>query len=274
MANPDALATLAWCGAIVGVAVVISSLETLFSWRNYATGAIFDGRQLARLTVLDGSGLARRLLGWLFTTSALRALAALRLICGIVLLMPNAAVEVRAVTAAAAFLTGGVLVWRNRFGTDGSDQMTAIVLAGVAVGSFFHSSEFAVRAAITFIAIQGCLAYGVAGVAKALSPFWRSGAVIGAIMETETWGSRQLAPWLVSSRQASLLASWTVIVAECAFPAVVIAPSWLVAALLGWGIAFHVFCAVTMGLNTFFWAFVSAYPAILYVRALVLGSLR
>lgn len=269
MPNFDSTSTLYWCGAIVGMAVVIPSLETLRAWRDYTAGGIFDGRQLARLTILDYSPPARRLLGWLFTTPALLALTVARLICGVVLLWPMTNPAPRGVAAATAFLLGGVLTWRNRFGTDGADQMVAIVLAGVAVGSLFPPRDLAVRVALGFIAVQACLAYGVAGIAKAMSPVWRSGQVISGIMATETWGSHSFAAWLASSRGASLVVCWMVIAAECAFPAVVIAPTWLVVALLGWGLTFHVMCAVTMGLNTFFWAFVAAYPAILYIRTLI-----
>jgi hypothetical protein len=267
--KPDPTDTLFWCGAIVGIAVAIASLETLFSWRNYTAGAIFDGRELARLTVLDGSPAARRLLGWLFTAPALVALTTLRLLCGVVLLIPVISSPMRALAAGTAFLVGGVLTWRNRFGTDGSDQMVSIVLAGVAIGSLFPPSDLTVRVAIGFIAIQACLAYGVAGIAKALSPAWRSGTVIRGIMATETWGSRPFADWLTSSRAASLFVCWLVIAAECTFPAVVIAPPWLAVALLGWGLTFHVMCAMTMGLNTFVWAFVAAYPAILFMRGIL-----
>jgi hypothetical protein len=172
MSNCDALAALGSCGAIVGVGVAMSSLETLFSWRHYAHGGIFDGDLLAQHTPLEGSALARTLLGCLFTMSALVALTVLRLICAIALVLPAGGPEFRGIAAAGAFLTGGILVWRNRYGTDGSDQMTAIVLAGVAVGSLFPSSRFTPTAAIAFIATQGCITYIVAEVAKALSPVW------------------------------------------------------------------------------------------------------
>ena len=42
MLQPDAAGTLALCGAIAGVGVIIASLETLASWRCYASGGVFD----------------------------------------------------------------------------------------------------------------------------------------------------------------------------------------------------------------------------------------
>jgi hypothetical protein len=273
MPNLDALSALAWCGAIAGVGVAISSLEILVSWRHYASGGLFDGDLLCRTSGLQRHPLARRLLGWLFTLGGINALAVTRLVCGLALTIVTLGAGWRAIAAAVAFVTGGLIVWRNRYGTDGSDQMTAIVLAGVAIGSCFSFDPVTQTAAIAFIAAQACLAYFVAGVAKAHSPFWRSGDVIGPIMQTETWGSRSLAAWLIASRPRAWLASWMVIGAECLFPLVLIAPPWMVAVFIGWGLAFHAFCAIGMGLNTFFWAFVAAYPAIFYIRSVILAAL-
>jgi hypothetical protein len=268
--SPEAAAALAACGAIVGVGVVISSLEMLLSWRDYTRGGLFDGRLLVERRLLRSVS-ARALTGWLFTGGAVCALSAVRALCGIALLVPGASAQVRAASAATALLTGVVLSFRNRYGTDGADQMANVVLAGVAVGWSVQSSAIVTIAAISFIAAQSCLAYFASGVAKVVSPTWRSGEAVAQIMNTETFGSRRLGSWLMRNRRWSLLLAWTVMLAECSFPAVLIAPRWLTAAILVWAASFHVYCAAAMGFNTFFWSFVAGYPAILHIRALLPG---
>jgi hypothetical protein len=253
----------------VAVGVAVSSLETLVSWRDYAAGGVFDGRLLAQRRLLERCVVARVLTRWLFTTPAVGGLAALRLICGITLLVPGIPADMRAVSAAIAFLAGGVLLFRNPFGVEGADQMAEVVLGGVAIGSFFPSSSFVAAASLCFIAAQSCLAYSVSGVAKAVSPIWRSGAALASIMNTRAFGQRWLGSWLMRNRRWSRLLSWTVILAECSFPVAVIAPPWLAAAILVWGALFHVYCALVMGLNTFVWSFVACYPAILYSRGVL-----
>jgi hypothetical protein len=147
--------------------------------------------------------------------------------------------------------------------------MADIVLAGVAIGSAFPVSPGVQTAAIGFIAAQACLAYFIAGIAKVVSPAWRSGSAVAAIMESETWGRSAVGAWLGANPRSSRLMAWIVIAAECSFPVVFVSPPWLAAVILGWGLLFHLFCALTMGLNTFLWAFGATYPAIWYVRSLL-----
>jgi hypothetical protein len=56
-------------------------------------------------------------------------------------------------------------------------------------------------------------------------------------------------------------------VMETLFPLCLVLPAPWGWALLGWGVLFHVLCAVIMGFNGFLWAFLAAYPAIRYVAA-------
>ena len=60
---------------------------------------------------------------------------------------------------------------------------------------------------------------------------------------------------------------WSVIVMETLFPLCLVVPQPWGWPFLGWGVAFHLLCAVIMGLNSFFWAFVATYPALLYASA-------
>jgi hypothetical protein len=43
---------------------------------------------------------------------------------------------------------------------------------------------------------------------------------------------------------------------------------------LGWGVAFHLGCAVVMGLNNFLWAFIATYPALLFAADWLAATLR
>ena len=267
--NPEASVALTACGAIVAVSVVISSLETLRSWRDYAPGGLFDGRLVSERRLLLRSSLARLLAGWLFNPEGVRALALLRLICGITLLAPGVPIRVRGVSAAGAFLVGALLSFRRRYAGDGSDHMTQVVLGGVSVGLLATSSSLIAPGAAIFIAAQACLAYLTSGIAKLISPLWRSGAAPAQIANMATFGHRAAARWLAKHPGYSRLIAGAVIAGECAFPLVLVAPSWLMVVILAWTVSFHLGCALMMGFNTFFWSFVATYPAILFVRELI-----
>lgn len=49
---------------------------------------------------------------------------------------------------------------------------------------------------------------------------------------------------------------------EIAFPLVLVVPKPLIIALLFTGVAFHLSCAIIMGLDRFVWAFCGCYPAV------------
>jgi hypothetical protein len=269
MVNPDATAALTRCGAVIGVSVVISSLETLLWGSDYESGGLFDGRLVSQRTLLARSGVARMATGWLFHAAGVRALVLVRLVCGLALIAPAMPPRLRGLSALSAFVAGALLAFRRRFAGDGSDQMTQVVLAGTATGLLLSSSSPAASAAAIFIAAQACLAYVASGIAKLISPVWRSGSALTQITNTATYGRPAAARWLARRPGAARLCSWAIIMGECGFPLVLVAPSWLLVVILAGTISFHLGCAVVMGFNTFFWSFLATYPAILYARALI-----
>jgi hypothetical protein len=68
------------------------------------------------------------------------------------------------------------------------------------------------------------------------------------------------------------LLSLGVIALELAVPLSLVLPAPFAEILLAGVLAFHLLAAVTMGLNTFVWAYVATYPAILHVRDLLVGG--
>jgi len=120
-----------------------------------------------------------------------------------------------------------------------------------------------------FIAAQAALSYLTAGVAKARSAVWRSGRAIPLIVDTDTYGWPWVAGMLAGRPALARSACWTVIVFECLFAGALVAPEPVRLAALAVGLAFHLGCALVMGLNTFVWAFAATYPCVLAVPPLL-----
>jgi hypothetical protein len=118
-----------------------------------------------------------------------------------------------------------------------------------------------------FICLQATLSYVTAGIAKAISPAWRSGKALPAVINTATYGNRGFSTLLAKRTEISGILCWAVILFECAFPIALIAPRWLLISLLIMGLGFHISNAVMMGLNVFVWSFLGTYPAIFLVNA-------
>jgi hypothetical protein len=169
-------------------------------------------------------------------------------------------------------LSGAWITWRRRVGGDGGEQMMNIVLIASTIGLTFSSMPSVGGAAGTFIALQSCLAYFAAGMAKLLSSIWRSGDAIRGIVNTHTHGSHRLFALLTRHPRLSVGLNWGLIGAETAFPLVLIVPKEFCVLVLTLGFLFHLSNAVVMGLNNFVWAFLATYPCIYVLRDVVGAS--
>jgi hypothetical protein len=142
--------------------------------------------------------------------------------------------------------------------------MSLITFTAVAVYKFFPGDVHVAHSSLWFIAIQGCLSYSVAGIAKAVSPVWRSGEAVRRILSTRTYGSSSSAALVRGRDGACMVLSWLLMLFECTFPLALAFGQTGFAVFAVLGICFHIANAVIMGLNTFVWAFVATYPAILF----------
>jgi hypothetical protein len=157
----------------------------------------------------------------------------------------------------------GTLFIRSNYGYDGADQLIWIVFVGLVAVSLIDTPPTR-TAFLWFIAVQGCLAYGVAGLAKASARGWRDGSFLVGILGTNMYGNAKLAAYLAGKPKLVTLHSRMIVLFECSFLAVLLLPMPAVLFWLGAGVAFHVANAYVMGLNTFVWAFIATYPAMLF----------
>jgi hypothetical protein len=249
---------------IASTGVFIASVELLTLNAEFEDGGLFSWdvfRTVSRTTLGVGRSKSTQLIPrWLFVpaVTGARAVAALILIA-IGNSHPLASACVFAIVAASI-----VMYWRAPLGLDGADQMSLITFVALAVYKLFPADVHVAQASLWFIAFQGCLSYCAAGIAKVVSPVWRSGEAVRGILGTRTYGSRTSASLVRRYDGTCVALSWLLMLFECSFPLALAfgETGFVVFAVLG--VLFHISNAVIMGLNTFVWAFVATYPAILY----------
>jgi hypothetical protein len=161
------------------------------------------------------------------------------------------------------FFSALAVRWRRYSGGDGAEQMGMLIFASIGIAVLPWPSEGRMLAATTFIAAQLSLSYVAAGIAKLVSPVWRSGEALPAILSTSNHGHPLAARFANKYPLLSLFGCWSVILFECTFPILLFGPDWLIVAALGIGLMFHLGCAVLMGLNSFVWSFPAAYPCVI-----------
>jgi hypothetical protein len=157
--------------------------------------------------------------------------------------------------------------WRRHAGGDGAEQMSLLVLLATCLAVLPHPSNNRLGIVVFFVAAQVCLSYATAGIAKLFSETWRSGKALPAIFMTDNYGHPRMAALLAKHPALAWLLSWTVIAYECLFPLALLTSGWTLIAVLSVGVAFHISCAVTMGLNGFLWAFPATYPCVVAATA-------
>jgi hypothetical protein len=254
---------------VLAVGVLLTTLEAVWRWRDLRPQGLLSWRVLSlrwRLHRWPGlESVANAVLGFpgvlgLYAGQGMAA-AALLVQPWFPALLPPALLALAGSQLALRF--------RDGFGEDGSDQMNAILLIPLALHAVTPSNPLVLHAALGFIALQSCLAYLASGVAKAVSPQWRSGEALFLILNTASYGVRPVARYLRHRRGPGFVLAWSVILMECLFPLCLILPAPWFWIFLGWGFLFHLYCAVTMGLNSFLWAFVATYPVLLWARGVM-----
>jgi hypothetical protein len=247
---------------LAAVSVLISSLE-VFAYRECLTESGLQSwtvHQVRRRSFVVGR--SSRFFDFLFRYPNVLGLLAIRSICAVLLLVlaPNNVIRPWLdVMIACGFW---LLYLRCPYGWDGADQMAVIVLVPLAAARWIggHGPEIA----LAFIAAQLCVSYWSAGIWKAVSPVWRQEPTLTGILRTRGYGNQTLANFLESRPHASKALGWLVVATEMTVPMALVLPSPYRLVLLFWGLLFHLGTAVLMGLNTFFWSFAAAYPAMIY----------
>jgi hypothetical protein len=243
---------------LASVSVAISTLELLARPELYQRGHLMSWEVGQLRSPRYVRGTSGRWIGRLMAYPMFRALLALRLAATIALLLrPGArpAGGLRFVVTASSI----GMTMRSPFGWDGADQMSAITFAGLTTASCLPELKADVQ---RFFALQLCLSYLASGAAKAVSSQWRSGDALTGIASTRMYGDERLYRLLRERPRCARLLSRGVIAGECTFPLVLAAPRRARRAILAAGLLFHGVIALTMNLNTFFWSFAAAYPAL------------
>jgi hypothetical protein len=154
---------------------------------------------------------------------------------------------------------------RNPFGQDGADQMALIIFVGATVATL--AGGWVINVYLWFIALQACLSYATAGIAKATAGGWWDGSFLVGIAATRIYGHEALARFLARRLALARALSIFLVIWECTFPLALIVPRPMAYAMVASGALFHLSNGILMGLNDFLWLFVATYPALLYCIA-------
>ncbi|WP_424888894.1 hypothetical protein [Streptomyces sp. XH2] len=248
--------------AVAGPGLAVSAARDLRQAREFARDGVLSWAVVGTNANRRLAAVADGLMVW----ERYRVAVALQFTAGVAAPAAAAAPGPGAAVVSWLLLTTVLLsLHRGAYGTDGADQMSALAVLCAAVTLTVGGATG--RLFLAFLTCQLLLSYLIAGVAKLVSPVWRDGSCLAQILSTHAYGSPRLAALLRSHPLLALLLSWGVMVLEVTFFCALFLPSGPMEALLAAGVLLHLGIAVAMGLTTFVFAFVSAYPALVFTAA-------
>lgn len=257
---------------LTAVGVAVSCLEMLFFPSPLRADGLM-GWEVSRLR--SRHYLRPSIEGWLNLVFSYRAtLVAVALRLAAAAALAAGLVDGRAATASVALVAilGVAFSLRCPYGLDGADQLSTLTFCGLTV-AHAAGGELSRCLFLWWLALHVGIAYLTSGLAKLASRTWRSGAAIPGVFGTVMYGIPALGAWLKRRAGLCRASAHGVIGGEIALPLCLVAPLPMAWGLLASGALFHLAAAFTMGLNSFLWAFVATYPALLYVRAAICHAL-
>ena len=208
----------------------------------------------------------RWLLDRLFEARIYKGLLWMRCVLSVVLMAGHAELGISLTLFALAVLL--LLRWRGAF-NGGSDFMTLVGLTGLllahGLGTFTETAE-AWRIAFWYVTLQSLGSYFVSGWIKLMRPEWRSGLALTVFLDQAVHGPLPDKS-LFRSPMVARICSWSFILWEGLFPLAL----WslpVAAVFCAVAAVFHFLVHWFFGLNRFFWAWLSTFPAILYCASL------
>lgn len=196
-----------------------------------------------------------------------RAMLVLRLVLALGLMLGLVGLAGAAVLFVMALLL--LLRWRGAF-NGGSDFMTLVGLSGLLlahlVGAIANES-LGWQAGFWYISLQTVSSYFVSGWVKLLRAEWRSGQAMTLFLDTGVYGPLAQNS-IFRNPQVARLCAWSFTLWEGCFPLALLDVRL---ALVFCGVAslFHFLVFWFFGLNRFFWAWLSSFPAVVYCAGTV-----
>ncbi|NBC37743.1 HTTM domain-containing protein [Novosphingobium sp. FSY-8] len=146
----------------------------------------------------------------------------------------------------------------------GADRMGLLILVCV-TAAYYLPRVADQELAFGYLGMQLVLCYFMSGWVKVVNPAWRSGRALRDVFlfsaypvggNLRGWANRPRLLWVMG---------WAVMGFELAFPLAFVWRPTLIAGLVVAGL-FHAANACLFGLNRFFWIWICAYPAILWLQ--------
>lgn len=258
------LSCLEWTAKLLSWAMMLQGAEIFYLTKQKQFLKVWSLANL-RGDLSRGLPFSNSMISWLFSVATVRLFAILQLMAAMMgVFHPHLSVFV------ILFFTHLYLCLRFR-GTfnGGSDMMTFVVLTGILVAQGAVTEKWQ-QLGLIYIALHCFFSYLKAGIVKVVNSDWKKGLALPAFLDRSIYlDMKKISAWLQQKTILKICLCWLVIVFELSIVGILVfprlAPLYFIAALM-----FHFSIYIAFGLNRFFWIWLSAWPSMLYVSALLI----
>lgn len=248
---------------IMSLGLIVSTCEDLVNWKIYQENGLLSWKVSRHSApgLLNHKLLSK--LAWIFNYRPFGFILISSLALSVVLLLYTINGIATPIIPAALLITRLLILIRSYYGLDGSFQMNLVVLLTLTIAMMSNIHSQVAEVCLWFLAGELTVSYLIAGVAKIASPVWRKSYALNAIFSTRMYGHGAIYHLVTKYRYIPPILCWGTLVFELGFSAALASQELCVMFCLV-GIAFHLFNAIFMGLNTFLFSFLSTYPAFIF----------
>lgn len=255
-----------WMLRFLAVYILIDSAEKLSVSREFGSGGLFDWRVMRQNGYFKKrNAVCVQLADLIFNYYSWLGLIIMRGCAGLTLLLAPGYDALAQIMLLIVFVTGSLINLRNApFGAE-TENRFALMIAGALLLRGLVPTPLVTHACLWFIALQSCLSYVTAGAAKLLNAEWRNGNGIGHVFDSPGLVvPGKTTYWLRQHNTFGKWLTWGTLGMECFFPLALIGQPFLWLFLV-WGVLLHAAIAIFIRLGKFFWIWIAAYPAIIFV---------
>ncbi len=248
------------CEKLVAFAALLQTVELIGLKRYWVDSGVWSWKTLAH--DYDSSPVLKKTLTVFLNERSFAMLLLARMLASLMALALSANAWVLGILFFSSWLIS--IRWRGTL-NGGSDSMTLVVALSVWISAVFRDHPLITLIALGYVAVQLTASYWIAGSVKLNSRAWRKGTALAQFFKTPGYDSPP--DWVRSLfQQPTALAkffSLLIIAFECLFPLAWLHPR-ICMAFLACAIIFHVMNFFVFGLNRFVFAWLAAYPALLF----------
>jgi len=253
---------ITWTTNLIALAIVLQSLEHLMLLKTTSEDGIWRW-SIIREEFSNWPYVIRKSLDLLLSDRGFVALLLLRLFAALAVVFFLHPLLILLLLLSTILIC---LRFRGVF-NGGSDYMTLTVLIALLVATSFWNERLVVYGALLYLAIQGVSSYFIGGISKLKRKNWRNGVALRDFLRSTIYQPSPVLESFAANKQRITLASWGLILFECAFPLALL-NSTLCLAFLGAALTFHLLNFYAFGLNRFVFAWLASYPAIYTISAI------